>query len=140
MNTGAGCRRGGCRAPAPTGSLSLLSLRKVCRLMRCGRETSALIDGVKGRRCHLRAPLSLRRKEFRLELVLILLSSPCPAESLRVWGLWPFWLGIKWGPGRVINEPPSETSRSIQPCTDGSPGWGQETLLAAQAWLHLEPA
>lgn len=37
---------------------ALLPLGKVCRLMRCGCETAALIDGVQGRRPHLRAPLS----------------------------------------------------------------------------------
>ena len=48
-------------------------------------------------------------------------------------GLVALLAGHKWGAGPVINEPPSETVRSVRPCTDGSPGRGQETLLAAPA-------
>lgn len=94
----------GCRAPALAGSLTLLPLSKVCRLMRCGCETKALIDGIKGERPHLRAPLSTRPWEERIRgwnFFPISLSSLSPAERLGVWGSWPFWLGIDGEQGRL---------------------------------------
>lgn len=40
---------------------------------------------------------------------------------------------------KLTHPPRPEAGRSSQPCTEGSPGRGQETLLAVLDWLHLEP-